>query len=152
MDDKFFNVPVEDDTTIGFQSMMKLGDFDVLYQGWYWNGIDAESIIFSDDDVKGMSEHEIRCLVKSSDIVNEDSQNNDSHITFKRNQKGFTFVNFNFKHILSTMYDDEGCDVESAPLSPEEQALKSKTARAHYGKKNDEELARLAKMKAQGDR
>ncbi len=92
MTDKFKNVPVEEDTAILYQQEAKLGKYDVLYQKWLWDGITAESIIFANGDVADLHENEITELVYSSPLVNEDSK-----ITFRRTEGGFTFVNFNFQ-------------------------------------------------------
>lgn len=92
MINKFDKVPVEEDTKIIFQQEAKLGEYDVLYQKWYWDGITAESIIFANQDIAGLDEEKITAEVKSSPLVNQDSQ-----ITFKRSDSGYTFVNFNFE-------------------------------------------------------
>ena len=43
MIDKFKNVPVEEDTTIKFRSVTKFENIDALHEGWYWEGVTAES-------------------------------------------------------------------------------------------------------------
>lgn len=48
---KFENVPVEEDTKIIFEQEATLGEYEVLYQKWFWDGISAESIIFANEDV-----------------------------------------------------------------------------------------------------
>lgn len=87
---KFDNVPVEDDTRINASIEATLGDYDVLYQKWYWDGMEAESIIFIADDVKDMDDEALKSFVAESPLVN------DPRMTMKRDSKGFTFVNFNF--------------------------------------------------------
>ena len=47
MSKKFDAVPVGNDTKIIFQLEAKLGEYDVLYQKWFWSGITAENIIFA---------------------------------------------------------------------------------------------------------
>lgn len=92
MTGKFDTVPIDEDTKIIFQQEAELGGYDVLYQKWFWDGIIAESVIFANEDIAGLEEGEITKEVKSSPLVNKDSE-----ITFKRSDSGFTFVNFNFE-------------------------------------------------------
>ena len=92
MSDKFANVPIEKDTKIIYQQEAELGEYEVLYQKWFWDGITAESVIFSNEDIKRLKDEEVIEKVTSSPIVNDGSQT-----TFKRSKSGFTFVNFNFK-------------------------------------------------------
>ena len=89
---KFDNVPVEKDTRILFRKVRKLGEYDVLYEIWSWDGINAESIIFADDDVTGLEDSEIEEIVKKSKFYKKGSG-----ITLKRAESGYTFVNFNFE-------------------------------------------------------
>ncbi len=92
MTNKFKSVPVEQDTKIIFEQQAKLGEYDVLYQKWYWDGVTAESIIFADEDIVGVSDDEIQAEVKDTPLLRADSA-----ITLKRSVSGFTFVNFNFE-------------------------------------------------------
>ena len=92
MSDKFKDVPVEHDTTIISQQETKLGEYTVLHQVWFWDGITAESIIFANEDVVDLSDQEIEMKVKTSPFLKPDSS-----ITMTRNRSGFTFVNFNFE-------------------------------------------------------
>jgi hypothetical protein len=89
---RFENVPVDEDTIIMFQVEAKLGEYDVLYQKWYWDGITAESIIFVNEDVAGKADDEIEQEVRMSPLIKADSE-----ITLKRSGADFTFVNFNFE-------------------------------------------------------
>jgi len=137
--DKFLDVPVESDSRILFETEATLGSRTVLYQKWYWAGIIAESIIFAEEDVKGLSEDEIRREVLDSPLVNEDSQ-----ITFKHSQSGFVFVNFNFIY-----YEDKKDEwVEPEPLSPEEVREKKAHAEKYYGNKNNQEIERIKQIVA----
>ena len=92
MSSKFDKVPVEEDTRILFKKKIKLGEHDVLYQKWFWDGIAAESIIFANDDITGLGKGVITRMVKSSSLLNKDSE-----MTFIKSDSGFTFVNFNFE-------------------------------------------------------
>ena len=90
MNEKFNNIPVEEDTKILMSSPMKWGELDIVYQKWKWEGITAESIIFLTEDIKEMDDEALEDDVRDGPIVREDSQ-----VTIKRGEK-FTFVNFNF--------------------------------------------------------
>ena len=92
MSNKFEQVPVEDDTRIIFQQEATLGEYDVLHQKWYWDGIIAESIIFANEDIVGITDDEVETEVRMSSLLKADSK-----ITLKRSKSGFTFVNFNFE-------------------------------------------------------
>ncbi len=92
MPKKFLKVPKDKDTRILFESEMKLHEFDVLYQKWFWDGITAESIIFSSDEITHLDDNDILAKVRCSDIVNQESQ-----LTIKHSESGFTFINFNFE-------------------------------------------------------
>ena len=51
MNKKFEKVSLEKSTQIIFQTEAELGEYEVLYQKWYWDGVNAESIIFSSEDI-----------------------------------------------------------------------------------------------------
>lgn len=89
---KFEEVPVEENTIITFQSEVKFGKYDVLYQKWFWDGINAESIIFANNDIDGLTDDDVKKEVKASPLLKEGSS-----VTLKRSETGFTFVNFNFE-------------------------------------------------------
>jgi hypothetical protein len=88
---KFRNVPVDEDTRILFQLEAMLGEYEILYQKWYWDGITAESIIFYSEDVSNLDDQAIEEEVRSSPLVNDGSS-----VTLKRCESGYVFVNFNF--------------------------------------------------------
>jgi hypothetical protein len=89
---KFDNVPIDKDTRILFRHPGKFGKYDILYEMWSWEGIQAESIIFVTDDVSEMTDEEIEQEVRTSPLVKKGSA-----VTIKRLDAGFTFVNFNFE-------------------------------------------------------
>jgi len=91
MNDKFSSVPVEANTLITFSHIGKLGVLDVLYQKWRWEGISAESLIFKTDDIEVVSHKNLEKMTRKSPLVDEDSE-----ITIKKTDSGYTFVNFNF--------------------------------------------------------
>lgn len=92
MSGKFDNVPVEQGTEIRFQLEAKWGEWDVLYQRWCWDGIDAESLIFVDEDIANLSDDQIEMEMRASPLLKKNSS-----VTIKRSVSGFTFVNFNFE-------------------------------------------------------
>jgi len=138
MSDKFKNVPVDAVTCISFELETKLGDRDVLYQKWFWDGIKAECLIFLSDDVSTLTDANLELEVRDSPVVDCDSE-----VTIKRTDSGFTFVNFNFL----TMYDDEGY-TEPEVLSPEKQLAKEMKTRAHIASSNQREIERIRNLKS----
>ena len=91
MPKKFTNIPIEEDTRILFQKKGKLGGFDIRYETWSWDGIEAESIIFANADVEDLTDQEIENLVRITPMVKQGSA-----MTLNRSTD-FTFVNFNFE-------------------------------------------------------
>lgn len=94
MTSKFDSVPVDDNTKILAQVETKLCGYEILYQKWVWNGIIAESIIFTSDEISGLNDHDLENLVRKSPLVNQDTK-----ITISKVDSQFTLVNFNFKTI-----------------------------------------------------
>ena len=80
---KFTNIKVEDDTKILSREEMKLGDYDVMHEIWVWEGIQAESLIFFNEDISDLNEEEILKLVGKE------------HATYQKAEE-YTFVNYNF--------------------------------------------------------
>jgi len=72
MRNKFKDVPVDEDTRIQFRNEAKLGNYDVLYEIWSWEGISAESIIFASDDVSDLTDEELEQEVRKSPLVKMD--------------------------------------------------------------------------------
>ncbi|WP_418637163.1 hypothetical protein [Winogradskyella sp.] len=91
MNEKFKNLPVEEDTQIIASFETKVESYDVVYQKWYWGGIYAESIIFFNDDVANLSEEQIKNEVAENTALLKDN----SQMTLKKGEN-YTFVNFNF--------------------------------------------------------
>ena len=91
MPKKFTNTPIESDTRILYQKQSKLGGFDVRHEAWSWDGYRGGSLIFSNDDVAGLADQDIKRLVKTSGLINEGSA-----MTLNRSTD-FTFCNFNFE-------------------------------------------------------
>lgn len=92
MSEKFSKVTMEEGDILIFEQVCALGEYEVLYQNWVWEDIEAHGMIFADEDVSHLTDEQIIAEVKLSPMVNKDSE-----ITFARNKDGFTFVNFNFE-------------------------------------------------------
>ena len=91
MSNKFDTVPVESDTKILSQTISKFGDYDVLYQKWFWSGITSESLIFANNDIAELSHEQLEQDVRASPLFKQGA------VTIKKSDSGFTFVNFNFE-------------------------------------------------------
>ena len=89
---KFTDVLVDEDTTVILEKIGTLDQYEVLYQAWSWDGINAESIIFLSEDVSDLSDEQLKALVKSSPLVNQESK-----LTVNDRSGKYSFVNFNFK-------------------------------------------------------
>ena len=92
MTKKFKNVPVDKDTRILFRQEAKLGEYEVLYEMWSWEGISAESIIFKNNYISELTDEDLELEVRKSPLVKSESA-----ITIKRLPAGYIFVNFNFE-------------------------------------------------------
>jgi hypothetical protein len=90
MNNKFNSIPTDPDTATYFNSNAKLGDYNVKFEKWSWDGIIGNSIIFYEKDVKDLSNEEIKTLVKSSAVYKPDSG-----IVVKHSESGYVFANFN---------------------------------------------------------
>lgn len=93
MSNKFKDVPLDKDTSIRDQQVIKIGEYDALHQKWFWDGIKAESLIFANNDVEHLNETEIEQIAMKSSKIDAGST-----ITIKISESGYTFVNFNFEH------------------------------------------------------
>jgi hypothetical protein len=92
MSNKFENVPVEPDTHILFRLEATLGEYDVLYEKWSWEGILGESLIFAGDDLANLNDDEIENICRTSPLLKEETD-----ITIKRSTSNYVFINFNFE-------------------------------------------------------
>jgi hypothetical protein len=87
---KFQNVPIEPDTLILGQEEVMIQDVIALKQQWFWDGVAGESLIFDSQDIRNMNDEDVLKFINNNweEII--------SQATFKRNEKGYCFVNFNF--------------------------------------------------------
>ena len=91
MNNKFENIPVEEDTKIKSTKPITVNSYDVVHQKWVWGGIYAESIIFFNDDIQHLAEEEVKEIVRDSLLVD-----NNPDLTYVKGEI-YTFVNFNFE-------------------------------------------------------
>jgi hypothetical protein len=91
---KFDNVPTEEDTAITLSLESKFGEYDVLYQQWVWDGIQANSLIFDNDDIADIDLQSLIEEVRNSPLINDTSK----QLTSKT-LKQHTFINFNFEQV-----------------------------------------------------
>jgi len=98
MSDKFNNVPLDDETKILSEGIVELGDCEALFQVWSWDGIVAQSIIFTETDAEKLSDDVIKKLIRTLKFIDKEIE-----LEINRSVKGYTFVNFN----LNFIDDDE---------------------------------------------
>lgn len=93
MNEKFANVPVEEDTRVLSRTPIVFGVYEAIHEKWKWvlEGVSAESIILLDTDISEVSDEELTQKLRDSGLMKPDSQ-----ITIARERQGFTFLNFNF--------------------------------------------------------
>lgn len=91
MNEKFKNVPKDNDTVILFEVVAKFGKFDAMYQKWLKDGIYGKSFIFLSSDIANLDDEMLKKEIQESPMVSKKSS-----ITVSRKEK-YTFVNFNFK-------------------------------------------------------
>ncbi len=89
---KFNNVPVEEDTRILDRRECTLGEYEVLFERWVWDGIAGSTIVFCTRDIATVKHRDLEDFVRNLIVIDEDSK-----VTIKRTEEGFTFVNFNFR-------------------------------------------------------
>jgi len=90
MKDKFENVPVEADTRILFRDKnVKVGERTARYEMWSWDGFHVDSLIFSADDVSGLTDEDFKGMLIDGNILKKKK-----NFTVTR-KSDFVFVNYN---------------------------------------------------------
>ena len=56
---KFENIPTDDDTFVLRQRTVSINQIDAVHQEWVWDGILAESMIFSSTHVSHLNAREV---------------------------------------------------------------------------------------------
>lgn len=90
----FLDIPNDPDTRIIRQKQVMIENIPALIQKWAWEGIVAESAIFLDEDVDGITDEEL-----FNKIIDNYDVGPDRRHTVTRNSGGYTFVNFNFTYL-----------------------------------------------------
>ena len=90
MNKKFKNLTTDSDTKIIFRKDMAVNGLDAIHEQWNWDGIVAESLIFTSKEVASISDDMFTFILSANSLLESRSQ-----ITIKRLEE-FTFVNFNF--------------------------------------------------------
>lgn len=88
---KFDDLIVDEDITVLFHLEDRWEGYDVVWQKWHLDGIDAESLIFLSDDVKDVPDAELEEKLRKSALFKSDFG-----VTINRH-KQHTFLNFNFE-------------------------------------------------------
>ena len=91
MNEKFRNVPIEEDTKVLFRAEATLGAYEALHEKWLFEAVKAESLILADQDVQGVSNEDLERELRASQFIRPGSQ-----VTISRGKSGYTFLNFNF--------------------------------------------------------
>ena len=120
-ENKFTNVPVEDETTILAKTEGQVAGIDCRFEYWSWDGINGFSYIFLNDDIAQYTEDELTSLV-AKEVLKHDNFSS----TFKQIEK-YTFLNI--------FYDED--DAPAIELTDEEKAEKKKRF-LEYVKKHNE--------------
>lgn len=105
LESKFANVPAGKETKILFQQEGTLGNYDVLFEIWSWDGIMANSFVFLNEDIAGLADEDLKALVKNYPLW---EGKNDLKVT--RASSGFTFVTFNVETSDTVDYLNFGSD------------------------------------------
>lgn len=91
MNQSFNNVPKDKGTRIIDQQELTIDTLTALKQRWIWDGVLADSLIFHSHDIEGLDDDALLSFIN----LHTDTMIIGS-VTFKRNQSGYCFVNFNF--------------------------------------------------------
>lgn len=92
MKEKFADVPLDPDTRIVEQRVLKIAGYDAIYQKWNWDGLVGHSLIFLAADVVALSDQELEELLAKSGLI----EGARTRITISRTGNRFAFVNFGF--------------------------------------------------------
>lgn len=93
MNDKFENIPVDDDTNISSCLQVKFGGLDCVYQQWSTEGTHGSSLIFHCSDVAANTNEELEQWLRESPLLKQQG----NAVTVSRNANSeYVFVNFNF--------------------------------------------------------
>ena len=123
-ENKFTNVPVEDETTILAKTEGQVAGIDCRFEYWSWDGINGFSYIFLNDDIAQYTEDELTSLV-AKEVLKHDNFSS----TFKQIEK-YTFLNI--------FYDEDNLDDAPVIELTDEQKAEKKKRFLEYVKKHNE--------------
>jgi len=89
----FSKVKVDEDTQIVNSAIWDVQKYQAFHQLWTWNGYIGQSLIFCTDDIKTLSDEELKKLALEFCIDKKQES-----ITLSR-KPDYSFVNFNFKKL-----------------------------------------------------
>ncbi|HZK07596.1 MAG TPA: hypothetical protein VFC92_05300 [Bacteroidales bacterium] len=108
-EEKLKAVPVGPDTAILFSILHSINGIEALYQIWQQDIYRANSVIFLNEDVDGMSQEAIEEMVKKDTVYVKGSGT-----SFAKSDSGYTFFNFNFQDVEDDFsFDNEAARKES---------------------------------------
>jgi hypothetical protein len=87
----FANRKIDEDTRILSSEYLKSGDYDLLIEKWFFEGIKAKSLIFISQQVQHLDNSEVENLARDILQLPEGERT-----TLKRGDE-FTFFNFDFQ-------------------------------------------------------
>ena len=97
MNEKFTQIPLDQDTILLFESPLKYGELDCVLQSWQYDNIRGMSLIFYAADLEPKSDDELKdWILSTSEIV---QNKNKEKMTISRNatEHPYVFVNFDFQ-------------------------------------------------------
>jgi len=133
-ENKFSDVPVEDDTKILISEELTVSGIDCRFESWSWDGIKGISFIFLNDDIPKLSEEELIQM-----IISEQLNQKKLSTTFKQGEK-YTFVNF-FDEV--NYYDDCFDRDYEPPVYSEEEKIERKKRFLEYVRNHNESQSKL---------
>jgi hypothetical protein len=89
---KWDDIPVEEDTRIIHRIEAALNDLDCVYETWFWDGVQAQSLIFIEEELTISLENMEKEIRENTTLLDY----KDSDITTKVTN-GYVFFNFNFE-------------------------------------------------------
>lgn len=93
MNDKWKNIPLEPDTKLASEEIVKLGYLEAVHQKWTWDHIYGESLIFCATETQEHDLIQLTLMIQNSGLAEQGTQ-----FTFNT-QADYQFVNFNFKRL-----------------------------------------------------
>lgn len=93
MGSKFSHLPEREGVTVIFEQETTVGGLDAFHQKWYDGSVAADSLLFAESDVAGMSDVELETVVRRSSMTTADAP-----VSLERNG-GFRRADFNVRKV-----------------------------------------------------